>query len=160
MTDPRPDLWTFAVAAYAEAGDACLALQDGYGVDVPLLLFAAWIGQARGVPLDAARVAEADGWIRDWRREVVQPLRAVRRRLKDAGAETLRATVKTAELESERVALSILEQRSAGWTGAATDAVGGNLDAVFAFATRHGAEPESKGLLSAVAAAARPKAAA
>lgn len=158
--DPRPDLWTFAAATYAEAGEACLALQDSYGVDVPLLLFAAWIGATRGVRLDAAQVAEADGWIRDWRREVVQPLRAVRRRLKGAGAETLRQTVKTAELESERFALTTLEQRSAGWSGAAADALGPNLDAVFAFATRHGPEAASRGLLSAVAAAARPKAAA
>jgi uncharacterized protein (TIGR02444 family) len=157
MTAPPPDLWTFATRTYAGAGDACLALQDGYGVDVPLLLFAAWIGETRGVALSPDAVAEADGWIRDWRREVVQPLRAVRRRLKDAGAETLRQTVKAAELESERVALTILEDLSVGWTGAAIDAAPANLDAVFAFATRHGPEAASRGLLSAVAEAARAK---
>ena len=148
--NPRPDLWTFAASVYAEAGEACLALQDGYGVDVPLLLFAAWIGEVRGVALDADRVAEADGWIRYWRRDVVQPLRAVRRRLKDAGAEPLRQMVKTAELESERVALILLEQGSAAWTGAAADCAGANLDAVFAFTTRHGPEAAARPLLAAV----------
>lgn len=153
MAAASPDLWTFATGKYAHCGEACLALQDGYGVDVTLLLFAAWIGETRGVALTAETVAEADGWIAEWRREVVQPLRAVRRRLKTAEAEALRQTVKSAELGAERTALSILEARSAAWSGTTANAAPANLDAVFAFATRHGPEAASRGLLAAVAAA-------
>ena len=45
-TDAAGALWDFAVRLYAEpgVGEACLALQDRFGVDVPLLLWAAWLG--------------------------------------------------------------------------------------------------------------------
>lgn len=109
-------LWDYAVALYARPGvaEACLALQDDHGVDVPCLLFAAWAGAARGIALDAASAAEAVALTAGWQRAVVAPLRDVRRRLKDApqshpaGAEVLRGQVKAAELEAERIELAAL----------------------------------------------------
>ena len=105
------EFWDWAVAVYARPGvaEACLDLQDGYGQNVPLLLWAVW----RGGDIMAA-VALA----RSWEDEVVAPLRGVRRRLKErAGAEALRQRVKAVELEAERALMAELE----GVAGAMAD---------------------------------------
>jgi len=97
------DFWDWAVAAYNRPGvaDLCLDLQDRYGQNVPLLLWAVW----RGGDVPAA-IALA----RQWEDEVVGPLRGVRRRLKGrAGAEFLREQVKVVELEAERALMTELE---------------------------------------------------
>jgi uncharacterized protein (TIGR02444 family) len=97
------EFWEWAVAAYARPGaaEACLDLQDRYGQNVPLLLWALW----RGGDVPAA-VAIA----RSWEDDVVAPLRGVRRGLKSrAGAEALRAQVKAAELAAERTMMLALE---------------------------------------------------
>ncbi|MFV3076458.1 TIGR02444 family protein [Niveispirillum fermenti] len=125
-----PDLWPFSLAVYAgpDVAAACLLAQDEHGADVNLLLWAAWLG-ARGhvltpVELSAARHATAP-----WRQDVVQPLRALRRRLKsgpapapeDAATQALRAQVKAAELEAERIQQTVLarlplhRRTDAGW---------------------------------------------
>lgn len=104
------DLWPFSLRVYAAPGvaDACLAAQDSHGADVNLILWAAWLG-ARGHRLTPAELAAAEATSRPWREEIVRPLRALRRRLKqgpapapDAGSESVRAKIKAAELEAER----------------------------------------------------------
>jgi uncharacterized protein (TIGR02444 family) len=108
-------LWAWAVAVYARPGvaPACLALQEEYGQNVPLLLAAAWAaGEGRALdPGGAARMAL------DWETAVVQPLRAARRGLKapspgidDSSREALRSRVKAAELESERLLIDGFER--------------------------------------------------
>ena len=50
--------WRFSLATYRKPGvaDACLALQDGCGVDVNVLLFVTWLGtQGRRLDADATR---------------------------------------------------------------------------------------------------------
>jgi uncharacterized protein (TIGR02444 family) len=94
---------------------ACIALQDGLGLDVNLLLFCCWHGRAwRKLGEEDIRraIAAVDGW----QREVVQPLRAVRRRLKTGvppittgECEALRRKVNDLELEGERIAQAALE---------------------------------------------------
>lgn len=106
--DPPPanPFWAFSLAVYGRTGvaAACLALQDRRGVDVNLLLLLLWAGARCGVRLTAAEVDRIAGAIAPWHRDVVVPLRAVRRRLKgDAAAEGLRERVKAVELESERL---------------------------------------------------------
>ncbi|HYC05587.1 MAG TPA: TIGR02444 family protein [Azospirillaceae bacterium] len=109
-------LWDFSLATYAKPGvpEACLDLQDRHGADVNLLLWAAWLGSLGHVltesELDAGREA-----VSAWHGEVVMPLRAVRRRLKEGpppapspATEALRNRVKAAELEAERLEQSIL----------------------------------------------------
>lgn len=98
--------WRFSLAFYArpEVASACLMLQDRRGRDVNLLLYACWVGWSGRGRLDAAQLAALDRAIAPWRREVVEPLRAVRRALKTASQPDLLATVKAAELEAERVA--------------------------------------------------------
>lgn len=96
--------WEFSLAVYGRPGvpAACVALQDRHGLDVNVLLFAAWAGMACGTLLSAERLAEVDSTIAGWRREVVRPLRAARRRVKtedDAFYQRLKAV----ELEAERI---------------------------------------------------------
>lgn len=111
------DLWSFSLAVYAAPGvaDACLTAQDDAGADVNLLLWAAWLA-AQGHDLTAAELTEAIAATVPWRRDVVQPLRAIRRRLKSGpspapspAAESLRAQVKSAELEAERLQQAVLQ---------------------------------------------------
>lgn len=103
---PWNSLWDFSLAIYAAPGvaEACLRAQDQHGLDVNLILWAAWLG-ASGHRLTGGELAAAASATDAWRREVVQPLRAVRRRLKtapDMAAQALRDQVKAAELEAER----------------------------------------------------------
>jgi uncharacterized protein (TIGR02444 family) len=122
---PQPadaPLWTFAVNLYGAPGvaEACLALQDRYGCDVNVLLFAAWMGAAHHHTLSSVELAEAAATVQHWHAEIVRPLRSVRRRLKSgppparhATTEALRARVKSVELEAERIELAMLEALAA-----------------------------------------------
>lgn len=112
----REELWSWAVAAYGRPGvaEACLALQDDHGQDVPLLLWAAWRG-----PADAETVEAACDTARSWRDAAIAPLRLVRRTLKkpvpdmeDAARLALREQVKAVELAAERGLLEALEALS------------------------------------------------
>lgn len=101
---PHNPFWAFSLAVYARPGvpPACLELQDRRGIDVNLLLFAAWAGIGCGVALTAERLAALDAAVAGWRRDMVQPLRAIRRRAKGED-EALYRRMKAAELEAERV---------------------------------------------------------
>ena len=111
------NFWNFSLQIYRKpgVGQACVALQDGLGLDVNLLLFCCWHGREnRALAEEDIRraMAAAEGW----QREVVQPLRAVRRRLKAgvapvsaAECEALRRKVNDLELEGERIAQATLE---------------------------------------------------
>ena len=104
MTEANP-FWEFSLALYSRPGiaDACLKLQDEHSVDVNLLLYCAWRCSV-GAPLDAEGVSAVDAGIREWRAEVVQPLRTLRRKLKSvSGSDSTRDLVKQAELDAERV---------------------------------------------------------
>ena len=101
------EFWTFSLAVYDQPGvaTACLALQERHGLDVNLLLFCCWAG-VRGAALTAAQIKLLRRAGAAWSGEVVQPLRAVRRRLKserDDEAQDLRAKVLQLEIEAERL---------------------------------------------------------
>jgi len=111
------NFWSFSLQIYAKPGvaPACIALQDGLGLDVNLLLYCCWHGRA-GRKLGEDDIRRAVGVVDGWQRDVVQPLRAVRRRLKTgvppitAGeCEALRRKVNDLEIESERIAQAALE---------------------------------------------------
>jgi uncharacterized protein (TIGR02444 family) len=111
-------LWPFALHLYGQEGVAVafLELQDKHGADVPLLLAALWHGaSARGV-LSPAQKREWQRISARWQDDIVSPLRRARRALKpleaDAGAKRLRARVKRAELDAERLQLRLLEMRA------------------------------------------------
>jgi uncharacterized protein (TIGR02444 family) len=110
-TDTGSPFWRFSLRFYRSFGvaDACIALQDGCGVDVNILLFLLWLaGQQRQIGVAEARAvcAVAGPWCDD----VVVPLRNLRRRLKDGvplverkTAELFRIRIKAVELEAERL---------------------------------------------------------
>lgn len=152
MATERRGLWDFALRLYGApgVGDACLVLQDESGVDVPVLLFAAWLSK-HSVALTEAELVRIDRIVAEWRNEVVKPLRAVRRRLKSGPypapaevTETLRNGVKGVELSSEKIELAVLETE-----GEALLAVGASpVDATgnLAVALRHfrAANPDAR----------------
>lgn len=111
MSERGSEFWRFSLALYRMegVGAACVALQDGHGLDVNILLFALWLG-SKGRSVSAGELAEADAAVREWRAEAVVALRGVRRFLRtppaaidDQGAAALRERVKAVELESERL---------------------------------------------------------
>ncbi len=113
---PRNDgLWDFVCALYARPGvaQACLALQDEYGADVPLLLAAIWHGSAARGVLSAVRARRWKAHARAWRTQIVAPLRQARRALKTHEAADLYAAVKRAELAAEKLQLEALERDAA-----------------------------------------------
>jgi uncharacterized protein (TIGR02444 family) len=113
-------LWTFSLAVYGRDGvaDECLTLQERLQLDVNLLLFAAFVGAVEGVRLEGKDIAVANAAITGWQGEIVRPLRQARRALKpantDAGnplheaSSALRAQVKLAELEAEKLEQAML----------------------------------------------------
>ena len=105
--------WRFSLAFYSPPGiaDALIALQDRAGLDVNLILFALWRGAVHGQRLQASELRAAAAAVAPLRREIVGPLRELRRRLKpvgDADIQALRRRVLGLELAAERAAQSRL----------------------------------------------------
>ena len=105
-------LWDWTLSAYAQPGvpEACLTLQDDYGQNTSLLLWAVWAETA-----DPALLARAADVARRWDDLALTPVRQVRRALKPAFAgvadkarEALREDVKAVELHAERVLMESL----------------------------------------------------
>jgi len=113
-------LWRFSLHFYRQAGvaDACIALQDDYGVDVNLLLFLLWLATG-GRQLSVEDIKELDEAVRPWRELTIIPIREVRRGLKGVRTlvetgkqEALRTEIKAIELEAERLQHEALYSRS------------------------------------------------
>jgi len=103
-------LWHFATTLYAHeaVARACLAAQDEAGCDVNLLLYAAWLAR-RGVTLAGVDVERVEALCGPWQRDVVVPLRDLRRRWKrEAPREASYTAIKALELEAERQQLAML----------------------------------------------------
>lgn len=106
----------FALRVHGADGvaQACVLLQDRFGLDVNLLLFAARVGTTgRLTPATLTAAAER---VEQWHAEVVRPLRAVRRRLKSGPAPApnpataeLRDELKGLEIRAELIELGELE---------------------------------------------------
>src|SRR5438067_7576165 len=99
--------WRFSLAFYARPGvaEALIALQDRAGMDVNLMLFALWRGAVHGHLLTTAELEAAEAAIAPLRRAVVEPVRALRRRLKGASEpdmQALRRRIAVLELAAER----------------------------------------------------------
>lgn len=142
---PTGDLWSFSLHVYAEAGVAeeCLSLQDSYGVNINLILMAAFAGVGERkilqVHLDDAKRCTAD-----WHANVVCGLRRVRRAMKGLAAncsnpqewEALRNKLKDIELKAEKeeqMALAgWMKTHAESWPKASTrEAVAANLRSLF-----------------------------
>lgn len=121
MSNQTQNFWNFSVALYARArvADACLELQNSYGLDVNMLLFCYWHGIHLG-EFTPATLSQALSTSLTWKQEVVQPLRNVRQWMKIQGNaysgvdltqfEALRARIKFDELGAEKYQQELLEQ--------------------------------------------------
>lgn len=139
----------FSQIVYAAPGvhEECLRLQDDFEINVNLLLFCAYLGLYRQTVISERELSEIFLLVETWHRDVVAPLRAIRRRLKNESAfgtrglsadkEKLRASVKAIELDSEYIEQSMLE----GWLDISTvtilpsgavDRIANNIASLFA----------------------------
>jgi uncharacterized protein (TIGR02444 family) len=133
------EFWRFSLAVYcqAEVEQECLALQQGLGIDVNLLLFCAWLG-ARGIALSREQIEAASGAVAAWHDQVVRPLRGVRQQIKTLkrdAFENYRTKVKGIELEAEQIEQALLYDLSKKIsTGVANspDAIARNINAYIA----------------------------
>jgi len=103
-------LWEFATTLYASTAvaAACLHAQDELGMDVNLILYAAWRA-SEGQALSAPRLADIAAACRDWQSAVVQPLRARRREWKQTRPDGFEyAAIKALELQAEKAQLELL----------------------------------------------------
>jgi uncharacterized protein (TIGR02444 family) len=99
--------WRFSLAFYPWPGVAemLLRLQDEAGASVNLILFALWAGACECIRLDPADITASKAAIAPLDDTVVDPLRALRRRLKsdpDADIQALRRRIAALELAAER----------------------------------------------------------
>jgi uncharacterized protein (TIGR02444 family) len=144
MTEPQSEttpFWRFSLHVYRQPGvaDACVALQDGCGVDVNVLLYLLWRAADRRL-FSADDVKAIEATVRDWRNLTVIPLRELRRKLKGTPTaieplkqEGFRTKIKGVELEAERLqqeALYALAHAGPmGGEAAPPDAARGNVAA-------------------------------
>lgn len=119
----RVNLREFALAVYGVDGvpPACLLLQEKFGLDVNVLLLAAYLGAIHRRTITADQLADVRELADPWRDEVVEPLRAVRRRLKsgpapapDPQTAVLRSEVAKLELDAELIELDQLNWWASG----------------------------------------------
>ena len=111
-------LWDFALAFYAQPkiAEACVHLQDNYKANVCLLMGLRWLDEA-GKYLSDAQLADLQVHIQTWTQQVVEPLRSLRRLLKQPVAAyphdeiqaQIRASIKQAELLAEKKLLLDIE---------------------------------------------------
>lgn len=111
MPSTVSDFWKFSLQTYAkpEIARICLELQERFGADVNLILFMLWAA-SRGRRLEPTEIEKLASFVRNWREEVVVPLRLARRTLKTPPrecpaqeTESLRQRIKADELEAERL---------------------------------------------------------
>jgi len=114
--------WNFALDVYGapNVADACLKLQDRHGVDVNVLLVALWAAGTRKVHIDAKRIAEMDRAVKGLREIAIQPVRQVRRWMKEAKElgplrEPALKEVQQAELALEQLEQALLADLVEGW---------------------------------------------
>jgi uncharacterized protein (TIGR02444 family) len=101
MSNP---LWDHSLTIYRVDGVAmsCIALQDTFDIDVNLLLYAAWLAHRQRC-LSDDHLAALDACVREWRENVVKPLRGLRRQLRaHTSAAKVCDELKSLELRAER----------------------------------------------------------
>ena len=128
MVKTEIGLWPFSLKVYGKSGvpPACLLLQDRFGADVSILLYACWMAK-RGRRLMAEDLTRARDLCADWHSQIIVPARVLRRHLKacvleDQAKTPVYQAFKAAELAAEKAQQATLEQ-AAGRYGAAVETV-------------------------------------
>lgn len=106
------ELWAFAVAIYEDDSVKahCLSIQARYGLSISILLGAIWAGAHGYGRLGATHLEMAIRRGVEWHREIIEPMRALRWRLRqqppgglEERTESLRHRLLDEELEAERI---------------------------------------------------------
>jgi len=119
MSDSLPNhpFWNYSLRLYAQPGvsDACLRLQDEHGLDVNLVLFCIWSGLAGPGKITPDELGAAIARAGSWQKNVVEPIRKIRRTLKQdsLGADKelvkyFRPRAQALELDGEHVEQLVL----------------------------------------------------
>jgi uncharacterized protein (TIGR02444 family) len=112
--------WDFATKFYGQPGvsDACLLLQDKAGIDVSLMIFVLYAAAVKNALIDKRTIQSLDKAVANWREEIIIPLRAMRKRLKSGPnpapgqeSESVRSSIKSAELRAEQIELAVLQSK-------------------------------------------------
>jgi uncharacterized protein (TIGR02444 family) len=113
LTGPH---WTFIIKLYGshDVQQACLLLQDSFGVDVSFLLTLLWYARD-GVEFESDDVEALDRTVASWRSDVVMPLRNMRREIKPAAEHDrvvadFRNQIKSIEIQAEQIEIAMLVQ--------------------------------------------------
>jgi len=105
--DTAEAFWRFSLMVYGRPGvaEALITLQDRSGHNVNLILYGLWLGICEATRLDGAALSRAKAAIETLDRNVVAPLRGLRRALKsdpDPDVRDLRRRVLALEIATER----------------------------------------------------------
>jgi len=161
--------WKFSLAVYAvpEVAAECLALQRELDIDVNVLLFCAFMGNAHKISLSQDALTRAQNHVRTWHETSVRPLRKVRQDIKpmpamaDPAVKALREDIAKSELRAEQIEQAMLFELAAEWAntdvaGSAALAVQHNVSILLKPATLPGLAPPQAEHLIAQAIAYRP----
>jgi uncharacterized protein (TIGR02444 family) len=130
MANGSAGFWDYSLKAFRTEGvaPALIALQDRAGAHVNLLLFCCWAA-SEGIAIDPKLLRLARENAGAWQSEIVEPLRALRRRLKggfdgfpDDAVEALRKQINGLEIEGERIEQGRLAALALGRPRASADA--------------------------------------
>ncbi len=124
--------WDYSLRLYAEPGveETCLKLQQGFGVNVNMLLFCCWL-DAQQVPFSKSLLQRAERGIGAWEQQVAKPLRSIRQWVKFEQGERQTAfyrQLKNMELDAERIEQDTLLTFCPDISGSRAKAGAGNLD--------------------------------
>ena len=118
MTD-QDTVWDLTLQLYDVEGvqSACLQLQDELGVGVSALLTVMILGFSGEPPFTAPVMKQALKRATDWQQTVIEPLRAVRRGLREASpadqseaVEALRKALLSQEIAAEKIQQALICQ--------------------------------------------------
>ena len=117
MSEDESPFWAYSIRFYDDPKiqEACLKAQDKFGADVNLILYVLFRATA-GRRIKPKAILKAIKCVESWHLEIVQPLRQIRRRLKDQpyklsgdNQATIRRAIRNIELKSERFQQQHLE---------------------------------------------------
>ncbi|MDH5738282.1 MAG: TIGR02444 family protein, partial [Gammaproteobacteria bacterium] len=108
------EFWDFSLEVYErpEVSRVCLELQDSYGADINMLLFACWIGQSGRGEISVSAWRAMNLRLNKWRDKVIKPLRKLRHILKheQLAPKGMKDQIFQCELEAEHVEQLVLEK--------------------------------------------------